>query len=94
VGVGREVEISIRPESVQLVPASTDGQLAGSVEQVAFLGNSTQYRVRTAGGNVLTALVPRTGIRVPVGEQVALTWIPDEALILRHESATTEEDQP
>ena len=84
--VGAPVELSIRPESVVLRPAKDGthgpGALAATVEQVAYLGGSVQYIVRTAGGLALTALAPKTGERLPVGGTVDVTWAPSEALIL------------
>jgi hypothetical protein len=52
------------------------------VEQVAYLGGSVQYIVRTTGGLTLTALTPKTGERLPVGDVVDVSWTPSEALIL------------
>jgi spermidine/putrescine transport system ATP-binding protein len=91
--VGAPVEVSIRPESVILRPAGSgrgssgdasdaDAPLAATVEQVAYLGGSVQYIVRTTGGLALTALTPKTGQRLPVGDAVDVSWTPSEALIL------------
>ncbi len=84
--VGAPVEVSIRPESVVLRRpdggARSDAPLAATVEQVAYLGGSVQYIVRTSGGLALTALTPKTGHRLPVGDSVDVTWAPSAALIL------------
>jgi len=67
--VGAPVELSIRPESVVLRQTGGEGRtapaLAATVEQVAYLGGSVQYIVRTAGGLALTALTPKAGERLP-----------------------------
>ena len=79
---GVDVEISIRPESIELVEADRPGALRGQVEQAAFLGTNVSYQVRTAGGLVLSVLASKTGVRLPVGSEVAVTWPPSEALVL------------
>jgi spermidine/putrescine transport system ATP-binding protein len=85
--VGRLVELSVRPESVFIKAAngrSPDGPdpIRGTVEQVAYLGGNVQYLVRTAGGLSITALAPKSGLRIPVGGAVDVTWSPGDALVL------------
>ena len=46
----------------------------GAVEQVAYLGGNVQYQVRTRGGLAISALVPKTGERLPVGSDVDVVW--------------------
>jgi spermidine/putrescine transport system ATP-binding protein len=79
---GTEIEISVRPESISLVPFAAEDAIPASVEQVAYLGSTISYRVRTAGGLGLTVMAPKTGIRLPVGSDVAVSWAPSEALVL------------
>jgi spermidine/putrescine transport system ATP-binding protein len=99
--VGQAVELSLRPEAVALraldaaaapraalVPA-----LAGTIEQAAYLGNIVQYLVRTAGGLSITALTPKTGLRIPVGDPVDISWSPGDALVLA-EPVDTQEEVP
>ena len=88
--IGQSVELSLRPEAVVLRPlngatAPHTGlvpALAGTVEQAAYLGNIVQYLVRTAGGLSITALAPKTGLRIPVGDSVDISWSPGDALVL------------
>ena len=82
VAAGTEVEISIRPESIELVPGDAVGAIRGQVEQAAYLGTNLSYQVRTAGGLVLSVLTTKAGVRLPVGSEVAVTWPPSEALVL------------
>jgi spermidine/putrescine transport system ATP-binding protein len=89
---GEEVEISVRPESVSVVPPEAIGAIGATVEQAAYLGTTISYQLRTAGGLVLTVLVPKTGIRLPAGSEVAVTWSPSEALVLGHGPGRREED--
>ena len=61
------------------------------VEQVAFLGGSVQYQVRTSGGLSITAVAPKTGQRLPVGSDVDVAWPPTEALVLAGSHGDEEE---
>ena len=79
---GTSVEVSVRPESIELVPPAAAGAVPGVIEQAAYLGASLSYQVRTAGGLVLSVLAPKTGVRLPVDSDVAVTWPASEALIL------------
>ena len=67
------------------------GGLAGIVSQVAYLGASVQYQVRTAGDLGLTVLAPKASDRYDVGDAVHLDWRTADALILG-ERAQAEED--
>jgi spermidine/putrescine transport system ATP-binding protein len=79
---GREVEISIRPESISLVPPEAMGAIRGRVDQAAYLGNIVSYQVVTNGGLNFTVLSPKSGIRLPAGSEVAITWPATDALVL------------
>jgi iron(III) transport system ATP-binding protein len=56
IGIGDEVTVSVRPEDVRLATAGQSGanRLAGTVEQVLFLGEAIDVRV-TLGGETLVA---------------------------------------
>ena len=79
---GSEIELSIRPESISLVPRDAHGAIRGRVSQAAYLGNIVSYQVRTDGGLDLTVLSPKTGIRLPAGSDIAITWPAADALVL------------
>ena len=84
---GQTIELSIRPESILLKRSNgstPDGAepLRAQVEQVAYMGGSVQYQVRTHGGLSITVLAPKTGERHVVGSDVDIAWPPNEALIL------------
>jgi spermidine/putrescine transport system ATP-binding protein len=93
--VGDPVELSIRPEAVELSQATGSNvgpaPITATVEQVAYLGGNVQYIVRTAGGLSITALAPKARERLPVGGAVNVRWSPAEALIL---AAHSSEHQP
>jgi spermidine/putrescine transport system ATP-binding protein len=94
---GATVELSIRPESIALHRSNGStpggvGPVSGHVEQVAYMGGTVQYQVRTRGGLSITVLASKAGQRYPVGTDVEIAWSPDEALVLG--SATVEEETP
>jgi spermidine/putrescine transport system ATP-binding protein len=93
--VGRQIELSVRPESVELRPSNgtsySPRPLNATVEQVAYLGGNVQYQVRTNGGLSITALAPKTAQRLPVGSDVDVVWPPAEALVLAGRSDEMEE---
>ncbi len=83
---GRRVEVSVRPEAIEVAAANGSaveaGRLAATVEQVAYLGSTVQYQVRSSGGVAITAVAPKSGRRHAVGSRVELSWRPSEALVL------------
>jgi spermidine/putrescine transport system ATP-binding protein len=91
--VGAPIDLSLRPESIAIQPAdvTTNGRITGAVEQVAYLGATVQYQVRTSGGLAMTILTPKVGTRLPVGSAVALSWPPAEALVLGDRPSDREE---
>jgi spermidine/putrescine transport system ATP-binding protein len=100
--VGDAVDISLRPEAIALrdhdpevaggaMPTAGPWSLFAVIEQAAYLGASVQYQVRTDGGSAMTVLAPKVGARLPVGSPVALSWPPDEALVLGDRPAAMEE---
>ncbi len=91
---GAEVELSIRPEAIALVPAEALGAIRGRVEQAAYLGNNVSYQVITAGGLTVSVLAPKSGIRLPTGSDVAITWPPADALVLGRSVIPQEEPAP
>jgi iron(III) transport system ATP-binding protein len=86
IGEGEEVQILIRPESLQWVPAGS-GSLPtakGRVEEVRFLGGSKLLVVRLEGGTALGPIVHarHTGRNLPEpGSQILLQLDPADALI-------------
>jgi spermidine/putrescine transport system ATP-binding protein len=94
--VGRSVELSVRPEAVDLRavngsgPSSRPGSIPGAVEQVAYLGSNVQYLVRSAGGLSIIAVGSTTGTRIPVGGAVDVSWQPGDALVLADQPALEE----
>jgi spermidine/putrescine transport system ATP-binding protein len=94
---GELVRLSIRPESITMamVPNGTEtaGGVRGSVDQVAYLGASVLYHIRTDGGLVLSVLAGRASERFESGSNVNLDWQPVDALVLGDRPADVEEPQ-
>jgi spermidine/putrescine transport system ATP-binding protein len=85
------VRISLRPEAITIVPAGEAAarpaeRLPARVEQVAYLGASVQYHVRTEAGLPLSVLVDKRESRHGPGASITLGWIPAEALVLADRS--------
>jgi spermidine/putrescine transport system ATP-binding protein len=100
--VGTPVELAIRPEAMRLAPdgeasatADTVPVLRGHLLQSAYLGTSVSHQVRTDGGLVLTAVVPRTVERPAPGARVRLDWNPSDVLVLERvvEAQAQEEER-
>ncbi len=92
--MGARVEVSIRPESISLAPSGEEPStgVRALVEQVAYLGSNVQYHVRTAGGQALTAVAPKSSERHMVGTTVDATWAPNAALVLAGTTIREEEE--
>jgi spermidine/putrescine transport system ATP-binding protein len=106
---GAAVDVSVRPEVIEIVgrggeaagmpvafpvgdgPAGST--LDGTVEQVAYLGTSVSYIVRTRGGVAVAALVPRSAGRFPMGAEVTVGWRRADALVLTR-AVVEEEARP
>jgi spermidine/putrescine transport system ATP-binding protein len=77
-----EVMIGIRPEKVRLAPPGEPGLPPNSVEAVvtdaSFVGVATQYLVRTAVGDELSAVAQNVGgHRFAPGDHVVAAWEPE-----------------
>lgn len=95
--VGETVWVAIRPEKVEIA-AAAEGEGAadarpvlnrarGVVEDIAYLGGFSVYRVRLPSGLTLRAAAAnrRRLIERPVswGDEVSLAWGPDAGLVLK-----------
>jgi iron(III) transport system ATP-binding protein len=82
-GKGTQVLCSIRPHALALNP-SADGanRIAATVEQVTYLGEWLQVRVRAMGGTGLDVVsLPHMGGRLVAGEAVTL-GVPREQVVV------------
>ncbi|GAA1928195.1 ABC transporter ATP-binding protein [Nocardioides marmoribigeumensis] len=89
-GISGRCWIGVRPEKVTLQPpgeghdAGLNRLSGGRVEDVSFVGVSTQYLIGMPWGQELAAFEQNTGKRssFAVGDQVDLTWMPDHTFLL------------
>jgi spermidine/putrescine transport system ATP-binding protein len=91
---GQAIQLSVRPESISIATSNGSNgasHIAATVEQVAYLGASVQYQVRTSGGLGLAVLAGRVGTRFESGDSVVLAWAPNDALVLGERSGTVED---
>ncbi len=92
-GTGTAVDISIRPEAVELgdlEPGESLG-LQATVQQVAYLGAAVSYQTRTDGGISIAVTSARTRQRYAPGDAVRLAWDPSDALVLAEPRRDLEE---
>ena len=88
----QDVEIGVRPEKIRLVAAAETvggglNRLSGTIDHASYMGVSTQYQIRTLGGQTITVYeqnVERTvhGSLHQRGQQVHLTWSPDHTFVV------------
>jgi len=100
---GQLIELSIRPEVIDLSPVDPAGvtspggapTLHGRIEQSAYLGTSVSHLVRTDGGGLVATIVPKTADRLATGASVELRWRPSEVLVLSepHDQAALQEEE-
>jgi spermidine/putrescine transport system ATP-binding protein len=75
--VGAEVTVSFRPERARLGAAlNGDNEASGTLREVVFVGNDTQYLVELAGGAMVQCRRQNDGAELDqgVGDQVRMTW--------------------
>ncbi len=93
---GTSVNVNVRPESLRLRPGAQENnsgdsesfgnRLDGIVDDRAYLGNLADYRVR-AGGDLILRVQAEPYPVFNVGDQVALTFTPDQAWLIPAEES-------
>ncbi|MFN8125047.1 MAG: ABC transporter ATP-binding protein [Candidatus Nanopelagicales bacterium] len=88
---GTKVLVGVRPEKISIeplddaAPAPADGNFVdGVVESASFLGVSTQYEVRTAGGELISVFAQNLDVHnlLPVAARARMRWQPQHAFVL------------
>jgi spermidine/putrescine transport system ATP-binding protein len=85
---GRPLDLTVRPEKISLgltPPAGDRCVLRGRVDEVVYLGTSTQYAVRLGDGAFLTVFVQNAADGADLaarGADVWLSWMPEHSLAL------------
>ncbi len=91
VGMGSAIDLAIRPEKISIASSEGDGNLEkntvrGTIEDIAYLGNTSIYHVRVDSQTLIRA--ERTNRRRAVEreitweDQVILSWDPDSLIDL------------
>lgn len=88
---GNQVLVGVRPEKIHIepldnaAPAPSHGNYVDAVvETSSFLGVSTQYEVRTAGGDIINVFAQNLSSHgvLPLASQVRLSWMPVHGFVL------------
>jgi putrescine transport system ATP-binding protein len=87
---GDSVWVALRPEKIRIgrEPPPTTGEncVAGRVENIAYLGDMSVYKVRLDTGFILQAAVANVTrlVELPIDwdDRVWLTWAPEAAMVL------------
>jgi putrescine transport system ATP-binding protein len=87
--IGAPVTVAVRPEKMRLCSdyrADGVNQLQGVVEDIAYLGDVSIYRVRVGDGTLvemtLTNVQPRTEQALTWEQEVAIEWSPTSGVVL------------
>ena len=87
-GVGDHLRVAVRPERVQIAHAEAaapngGSRLAGTIDQVVFLGMYTQFHVDTRAGRLVSHRLADESLgSLEPGARVELTWAPEHASLL------------
>lgn len=79
-----EIDVAIRPEAIDLVPAG-GSPLAGTIRRAAYLGNTMEYTVDTVIGP-LFVIHARVDRPYAVGEAVGVTLAPHGVIAIPPEA--------
>jgi putrescine transport system ATP-binding protein len=87
--LGTPVTVAVRPEKMRLCADFRDdgvNQLKGQVEDIAYLGDVSIYRIRVGDGALvemtLTNVQPRTEQALTWEQEVAIEWSPTSGVVL------------
>ncbi len=80
---GANVRLSVRPENVRFADAASAWRMDGRVIDVVYAGAAHRYTVEAGETRLLVAAPASPGAApLPVGARVALTWAPENAVLL------------
>lgn len=76
VTIGSQIWVALRPEKIYLSkePPATEGpnQVAGEVDEIGYLGNTSIYKVRLSNGQVFDVTAPNQSR--PLSRTHSITW--------------------
>ncbi len=76
---GHDTSLVVRPENIELQPASGDAELRATVSDVIYLGQTVRYQLQGAHGGSIVATATGTGARFATGDRVCVDWRSDDA---------------
>jgi putrescine transport system ATP-binding protein len=85
---GARVSVAVRPEKIKITreaPESRENATAGKIDEVAYMGNLSIYRVRLESGKMAQVTLPnldRDTEQFTWDEDVFLSWKPNSGLVL------------
>lgn len=84
--LGERVRVLVRPEKISISAVASPNALAGKIESVIYLGESTQWQISIDGGQAITVLEqnrqPFQSGETRIGQTVYVSWDPESAMIL------------
>ena len=88
------VAAGVRPEKITIGAGGGENELAGTIEESAYIGVATQVVVRTAAGTVqVFAQNIDSGVQAPApGTNVTLTWKPEATFVVDRGELPDEEE--
>jgi spermidine/putrescine transport system ATP-binding protein len=96
---GTRVEVTVRPEKIDLSPTrpmGDDNCLEGRVGDVVYQGASTEYQVMLPDGSMLRATLPnhdaRSRASIAVGSSIFAHWSPGATLAMLAADSTISSD--
>ncbi len=87
-GVGDNLEITVRPEKIELTaerPATTGCALRGTITEVVYLGTSTNFTVSTTTGADMVVFQQNSAAAGHVagrGDSIWLSWQPEHSYLI------------
>jgi putrescine transport system ATP-binding protein len=92
VKVGSKIWVALRPEKIRVDkshdPVTGANQLSGEVEDIGYLGETSIYKVKLPGGQIVDVTAPNQSRpmnrthRITWEDKVNLSWEPSSAMLL------------
>jgi putrescine transport system ATP-binding protein len=88
VSEGVRVSVAVRPEKIKISrekPVEEENSTLGKIDEVAYMGNLSIYRIRLKSGKIIQATMPnldRDTKQFTWNEEVFLSWKPNSGLVL------------
>jgi spermidine/putrescine transport system ATP-binding protein len=83
---GQRARLLVRPEKINISSHASERALPGTIESAVYLGESTQWRVSIAGGQMIKVLEqnrqPFQSTQNRIGQAVFISWEDESAVLL------------